>query len=59
MFITESRGKAVGNFLAFFIGHHRNIEVRYTTNKGILSEILVKEMRQSFERSQEFLDLKI
>ena len=38
MFITESRGKAVGNFLAFFIGHHRNIEVRYTTNKGILSE---------------------
>ena len=41
------------------MGHRGNIEARYTTNKGILSEILVKEMRQSFERSQEFLDLEI
>ena len=41
------------------MGHRGNIEARYTTNKGILSEILVKEMRQSIERSQEFLDLEI
>ena len=41
------------------MGHRGNIEARYTTNKGILSEILVKEMRQSFERSQEFLDLEV
>ena len=59
MLIAESRGKVAGDFRAFFMGHRGNIEARYTTNKGILSEILVKEMRQSFERSQEFLDLEI
>ena len=59
MLIAESRGKVAGDFRAFFMGHRGNIESRYTTNKGILSEILVKEMRQSFKRSQEFLDLEI
>ena len=59
MLIAESRGKVAGDFYAFFMGHRGNIEARYTTNKGILSEILVKGMRQSFERSQEFLDLEI
>ena len=57
MLIVESGRKIAGDFHAFFMGHCGNIEARYTTNKGILSEILVKEMRQSFERSQEFLDL--
>ena len=42
-----------------FIGTPWKLEARYTTNKVILSEILVIEMRQSFERSQEFLDLEI
>ena len=57
--IAESIGRGTGDLHTFFMGHRRNIEARYTTNKGILSEILVKEMRQSFERSQEFLDLEI
>ena len=57
MLIAESRGKVAVDFCAFITGHRGNIETKYTTNKGTLSEILVKEMRQSFKRSQEFLDL--
>ena len=59
MLIAKSRGKVAEDFRAFFMGHRGDIEARYTTNKGILSKILVKEMYQSFERSQEFLDLEM
>ncbi len=34
------------------------MEARYTTNKGMLPEILLSEMRESFKRSEEFLDLE-
>ncbi|MEW6604990.1 MAG: hypothetical protein AB1351_09955 [Thermoproteota archaeon] len=40
------------------MGHKGSIEAKYTTNKGKLPEALVKEMRDNFERSQEFLDLE-
>jgi len=33
------------------------MEARYTTNKGVLSNVLIKEMRNAFKRSEEFLDL--
>ncbi|NIV45294.1 MAG: hypothetical protein GWN31_15630, partial [Candidatus Thorarchaeota archaeon] len=32
---------------------------KYTTNKGILPEILIKEMRDAFKRSEELLDQEI
>ena len=42
----------------FFMGHNDDMEVRYTTNKGMLQEMLTREMRESFVRSEEFLDLE-
>jgi predicted phage gp36 major capsid-like protein len=34
------------------------IAARYTTNKSILPKTLLDEMRESFKRSEEFLDLE-
>ncbi|QLH08587.1 hypothetical protein [Candidatus Nitrosotenuis sp. DW1] len=41
------------------MGHKGGIEGKYTTNKGILPEILVNEMKDAFKRSEEFLDLEM
>ncbi len=38
--------------------HSGNIEVRYTTNNGILPESLIQEMCGSYKRSESFLDLE-
>ena len=35
-----------------------SMESEYTTNKHMLSEILLQKMRESFARSKEFLDLE-
>ena len=39
------------------MGHKGSMEARYTTNKGLLPEMLSSEMRDAFARSEEFLDL--
>lgn len=59
LLIAESRGKIAHDFRVFFMGHKGGIEGKYTTNKGILPEVLVNEMRDSFKRSEEFLDLEL
>ncbi len=41
------------------MGHKGTIEAKYTTNKRVLSEALIREMREAFKRSEEFLDLEI
>ena len=56
LLIAESRGKMVHDFRVFFMGHKGTMESRYTTNKGILPEVLLIEMRQAFARSEEYLD---
>ena len=38
------------------MGHKGSIEAKYTTNKSILPKVLMDEMRESFRKSQEFLD---
>ncbi len=58
LLIAESKGKIAHDFRVFFMGHKGSMEARYTTNKGMLPEILIREMRDSFERSEEFLDLE-
>ena len=40
------------------MGHIVNIKARYTTNSGILSEILIQEICESFKRSEVHLDLE-
>lgn len=59
LLIAESRGKIAHDFRVFFMGHKGSIEAVYTTNKGILPESLVAEMREAFRRSEELLDTEI
>jgi hypothetical protein len=59
LLIAESRGKVAHDFRVFWMGHKGSIEAKYTTNKGVLPEALVQEMRQAFRRSEEFLDLEV
>ena len=56
LLISESKGKIAHDFRVFFMGHKGSIEARYTTNKRILPEALMSEMRDAFERSSKFLD---
>jgi hypothetical protein len=58
LLIAESRGKIAHDFRVFFMGHKGNMEAKYTTNKGILPDLLISEMRNAFSRSEEFLDLE-
>ena len=59
LLIAESKGKIAHDFRAFFMGHKGSIEAKYTTNKGILPEVLVTEMRNVFMRCEELLDLEL
>ena len=52
-------GKIANPFTVFFMGHKGIIEAKYTTNKGVLPEALINEMREAFKRSEEFLDLEV
>jgi len=56
LLIAESKGRMAHDFRVFFMGHKGSMEARYTTNKGVLPEVLVSEMRQAFGRSEEHLD---
>ena len=38
------------------MGHKGSMEARYTTNKGVLPDVLLGEMREAFGRSEECLD---
>ena len=58
LLIAESKGRIAHDFRVFFMGHKGSMEARYTTNKGMLPEMLTREMRESFARSEEFLDLE-
>lgn len=58
LLIAESRGKIAHDFRVFFMGHKGSMEAKYTTNKGILPDLLIDEMREAFSRSEEFLDLE-
>ena len=57
--MAESQGKIAHDFRVFFMGHKGTIEATYTTNKKILTDELVQEMRNAYNRSEEFLDLDL
>ncbi len=57
--MAESRGKMAHDFRVFFMGHKGSMEAKYTTNKGMLPDALVDEIRQAFRRSEELLDLEL
>lgn len=58
LLIAESRGKIAHDFRVFFMGHKGSMEAKYTTNKSILPQALIREMRDAYVRSSEFLDLE-
>ena len=58
LLIAESKGRIAHDFRVFFMGHQGSMEATYTTNKSILPEKLLEAMRESFKRSEEYLDLE-
>ena len=50
MLIAESQGRIAHDFHIFFMGHKGSMQARYTTNKGVLPESLLEEMRAAFVR---------
>jgi hypothetical protein len=59
LLMAESRRKIAHDFRVFFMVHSGSMEARYTTNKGVLPNALIKEMKSAFKRSEEFLDLEM
>jgi len=56
LLIAESNGKMVHAYRQFFMGHKGDMEARYTTNKGRLSEDFIEDMRESYRRSLQYLE---
>lgn len=59
LLLAEARGKIAHDFRVYFMGHKGSIEAKYTTNKGVLPDELLKEMQESYKRSEELLDLEL
>ena len=55
LMLAESKGMVLRDYRQFWMGHKGDIENRYTTNKRRLPDTVVADMRQAYERSQEFL----
>lgn len=56
--IAESKGKIARDFRGFWMGHKGSMEAKYTTNKQRVPESLISEMRESFKRTEPYLDLE-
>ncbi len=55
LLLAESHGKMTHAYRQFFMGHKGDIEARYTTNKGRLTDEMISDMRIAYSKSQEFL----
>jgi len=55
MLLAENHGKISPAYRTFFMGHKGDMEARYTTHKGRLTEELIEDMRKSFEKCDEYL----
>jgi len=55
LIIAESRGRISHPYLQFMAGHKGDIEARYSTNKGILPEEMVEDMRRSVKHCEPLL----
>lgn len=55
LLMAESNGCMTHAYRQFFMGHTGDMEARYTTNKGRLTEQMVEDMRGAFARSEPFL----
>jgi hypothetical protein len=55
LMLAESKGLVMRDYRMFWMGHKGDIENRYTTNKHRLPQNVIDDMRQAYERSQEYL----
>ena len=55
LMLAESKGMVLRDYRQFWMGHKGDIENRYTTNKQKLPEHVIEDMREAYNRSQEFL----
>ena len=55
LLLAESHGQMTHAYRQFFMGHKGDIEARYTTNKGRLTDEMISDMRRAYSKSQEFL----
>lgn len=55
LLIAESKGKMAHDFCVFFMGHKNTMKSRYTTNKGVLPEVLMAKMYSAFTLHKEHL----
>jgi integrase len=55
LMLAESKGYVIRDYRQFWMGHKGDIENRYTTNKARLLEDVVEDMRESYRKSQGFL----
>jgi len=54
--IAESEGKMISSYRKFFFGHKGDMEARYSTHKGKLLTEMIESMRDSYRRSQQYLE---
>ena len=55
MLVAEARGKIAHDFHVFWMGHTGGMQSRYTTNKGMLPDVLMDEMRAAYARAEPML----
>jgi hypothetical protein len=55
LMLAESKGLVLRDYRQFWMGHKGDIENRYTTNKHRLPDSVIEDMREAYERSQEYL----
>ena len=55
MMLAESKGLVLRDYRQFWMGHKGDIEHRYTLNKSRLPSEVVEDLRESYRRSQEYL----
>jgi hypothetical protein len=55
LMLAESKGLVLRDYRQFWMGHKGDIEHRYTLNKRKLPDNVITDMRQAYERSEEFL----
>ncbi|MGI0070265.1 MAG: hypothetical protein ACREAN_08430 [Nitrosopumilaceae archaeon] len=55
LLLAESHGRIAHAYRQFFMGHKGDMESRYTTNKGRLSDEMIEDMRRTFQQSEQFL----
>jgi hypothetical protein len=55
LMLAESKGKVSHAYQAFWMGHKGDIEATYTTKKGRLPEDVLQDMREAYQRCQQFI----